>query len=145
MKWKKELKIIALNAKSELQKTKAEEKLAEIDCALKEKYAAKWAKIIKNETDHIKTLEGKFSQLGFWKLKKKLCPQAMDPPMAKMNEEGILVTAPNLLKDLYLRTYKHRLRQRKMKKEFHEIFFLKTELWKSRMIELTNSKSEPWY
>ena len=74
LKKKKELKIIALNAKSELLKTKAEEKLTEIECALKEKYAAKWEKTIKNETDHIKTLEGKFSQLGFWKLMKKLCP-----------------------------------------------------------------------
>ena len=141
---KKELKIVAINAKSELIKTKAEEKLAEIEAALKEKYAAKWADIIKNEAEHIKTLEGKFSQLGFWKLKKKLCPQVMDPPMAKINEVGMIVTAPNLLRDLYLRTYKHRLRQRQMKKEFNDIFCLKTELWESRMIELKTSKSEPW-
>ena len=144
LKNKKELKIVALNAKSDHIKTKAEEKIAEIDDALREKYAAKWAEIIKNESKHIKTLEGKFSQIGFWKLKKKLCPQVMDPPMAKINEDGILVTAPNLLRDLYLRTYKHRLRQRQMKIEYYDMFFLKTELWNSRMIELTNAKSEPW-
>ena len=50
LKKKKELKIEALNAKSDHDKAKAEEKIAEIEDALREKYAAKWAKIIKNES-----------------------------------------------------------------------------------------------
>ena len=40
--------------------------------------------------------------------------------MAKIDEEGMIATAPNLLRDLYLRTFKQRLRQRQMKKN---IFF----------------------
>ena len=144
LKNKKELKIVAFNAKSERTKKEAEEKIAEIDNDISKKFASKWAQIIKDEAEHIKTLEGNFSQLGFWKLKKKLYPQIMDPPMAKVNEKGMLVTAPNLLKDLYLRTYKHRLRQRMIKTEYFDIFFLKNELWESRMIELIHSKSEPW-
>ena len=64
--------------------------------------------------------------------------------MAKINEEGVLATSPNLLKQLYLQTYQHRLRQRKRKPEYMDVFFLKTELWKSRVEELIQNKSEPW-
>ena len=64
--------------------------------------------------------------------------------MAKRNEEGILVTSPNLLKTLYLQTYKHRLRKREMKPEYMDVFFLKSELWESRFEELICKKSEPW-
>ena len=39
--------------------------------------------------------EGKLSQTGFWKLKSKLCPRPSDPPMAKRDEYGNLVTAPS--------------------------------------------------
>ena len=64
--------------------------------------------------------------------------------MAKRNESGILVTSPNLLKNLYLQTYKHRLRQREIKPELMDVYFLKMELWKSRLEELVSEKSEPW-
>ena len=64
--------------------------------------------------------------------------------MAKKDENGLLITSPNLLKDLYLRTYKFRLRERTMKPELMDIFWLKTELWESRLEELTSTKTEPW-
>ena len=144
MRYKNELKIILLNSNNEIEKTEAEEKLKETEKCLTEKFSAKFAEIIKEQTKQIGTLEGKFSQVGFWKIKKKLCPQGADPPMAKLNEKGLLITSPNLLKDLYLRTYKHRLRQREMKEEYMDIFFLKNELWESRMKELIGIKSEEW-
>ena len=56
--------------------------------------------------------EAKFSNNVFLKIKQKFSPTALDPPMAKKDENGLLVTSPTLLKDLYLRTDKHRLRQR---------------------------------
>ena len=58
--------------------------------------------------------EGKFSQSGVWKLKNKLCPQSTNPPMAKKDIDGNLVTSPSKLKSLYLETYKYRLRHRTM-------------------------------
>ena len=64
--------------------------------------------------------------------------------MAKKDEKGNLVTSPELIKSLYLRTYKERLRNRKMKDELMDVFFLKDELWKSRMKELKMIKSLPW-
>ena len=36
------------------------------------------AEKLKEHLDKIETLEGNFSQLGFWKIKQKLCPKAAD-------------------------------------------------------------------
>ena len=64
--------------------------------------------------------------------------------MGKKDETGMLVTAPNLLKQLYLRTYQKRLEQRPMKPELVDIFFLKEELWSRRLEELRIKKTAPW-
>ena len=47
--------------------------------------------------------------------KQKFLPRPLDPPMAKIDESGLLITSPNLIKELYLKTYKHRLRSRQIK------------------------------
>ena len=58
--------------------------------------------------DHIESvsLNGKFSHVKLWKLKQKLCPRPQEPPMAKKDEKGNLITVPKSLKELYKRTYK---------------------------------------
>ena len=81
--------------------------------------------------------DGNCSQLKLWNLKQRLCPKVPDPPMAKRDENGTLVTAPELLKSLYLRTYKKRLRNRKIDDSLIDVLFLKEELWRSRLEELT--------
>ena len=88
--------------------------------------------------------DGNFCQLNLWKLKKKICPGPCDPPMGKKDENGNLITAPRLLKDLYLRTYQSRLENRLMKEDLQDIFFLKEELWSSRMEELKKKKTPDW-
>ena len=121
-----------------------EKKLEETEKILTDRFAEISSKIIKEQVGEIETLDGNFSQIGFWKIKKKFFPQVPDPPMAKLNEKGVLVTSPNLLKMLYLKTYKHRLRQREMKPEYMDLYFLKDELWQSRFEELSQNKSKPW-
>ena len=64
--------------------------------------------------------------------------------MAKKDENGNLITSPELLKALYLKTYKNRLKNRPMKDSLLDVFFLKQELWSSRMIELRRIKTKPW-
>ena len=88
--------------------------------------------------------EGKFDQIGFWKLKKKLCPSQVDPPMAKRDSEGTLITAPEALKKLHLDTYTERLKPREMQPALKDIFILKTLLWKSRLQSLKMKKTAPW-
>ena len=62
---------------------------------------------------HVKNLEsdtGGFNQLGMWKLKTKLCPKPVDPPMAKLDTSGNLMTRPNELKNFNLKPIQTGLR-----------------------------------
>ena len=79
-----------------------------------------------------------------WKLKRKLFPQETDPPMAKKDAYGNLITSPILLKKLYADTYRNRLRQRQIEPKFNDIFLLKTELWKMRVINMMEKKTQMW-
>ena len=81
---------------------------------------------------NLQTLNGSFSNLGMWKLKSKLLPRPRDPPMAKKDAYGNLITSKGALKKLYLDTYVHRLRNREMKSEYSDILELKTALWGER-------------
>ena len=106
--------------------------------------AAKNALTVKEHLNTLETLDGHFCHQGLWKLKQKLCPTNKDPPMAKCDELGNLITAPETLKKLYLNTYMKRLRQREMKIEYLDIYLLKTELWTSRLETLKKSKTPSW-
>ena len=75
--------------------------------------------------------EEKFNQQGFWKIRKQCCPKSIDPPMAKRDCSGHLVTEPQALKRLYLETYTERLRHREIKPGLEDIKILKTDLWNS--------------
>ena len=141
---KRKLKIFLMNNKCQEYRGIVEGKIKEIDNYLIEKCAAKNAEIIKQHFREVESPDGSFCQLNLWKLKKKLFPKQCDPPMGKKNEQGNLITAPNLLRDLYLRTYQGRLRHRKMKEDLQDLFFLKEELCSSRMEELRNKKTPPW-
>ena len=101
------------------------------------------AKIVE---DHVETLTvgGHFSQSGMWKLRKKLHPQQVDPPMAKYDKSGNLITAPPLLRKLYLDTYVDRLRHREMQPDLIEVYNLKTTLWDYRLEVLKSNKSQNW-
>ena len=144
MKLKSQLKIFLKNCKCVTEKKSAEKKLDEVERFLVENCAEKNAEIVKQHIKDIETKDGNFSQLKLWKLKQKLCPKVPDPPMAKRDENETLITSPELLRSLYLRTYKHRLRNREMKEDLMDIFFLKEELWISRLKELKKVKTVPW-
>ena len=64
--------------------------------------------------------------------------------MAKRDKNGNLITSPNLLKKLYLDTYKERLKSREMKPELLDLYFLKSELWDLRLEQLEQTKTRPW-
>ena len=115
-----------------------------VEAQLIDETANENARKVHDYVHNVETSEGKFSQLNLWKLKKKLCPRPEEQPMAKRNSEGTLITSPHLLKQLYLQTYTHRLRNREMKKELTETYLLKMELWTSRLTELMQNKSEDW-
>ena len=96
--------------------------------------------------EHTKSMQlgGRFSQLQLWKLKQRLYPRPKDPPMAKRDNFGNLITTPGPLKVLYMKTYIHRLRSREMETNLIDVYFLKTELWASRLKELMRRKTSDW-
>ena len=122
----------------------AKDKLEDVEAYLNEKCYTKNVETVKEYIKGSEDEKGDFSQLKLWKLKKRLCPKTCDPPMAKMDKEGNLITSPQLLKNLYLQTYQERLKNRDMKCTLLDIYFLKKELWNSRLKELKTKKTAPW-
>ena len=139
-----ELKIFLKNCKSPTIKMVAQNKLEEVEKYLKEWFYKKNVDTTKEYIEEIKNDSGEFSQLKLWKLKQKLCPKSRDPPMAKKDKTGNIITSPELLKNLYLETYQERLKNRAMKTELMDMYFLKEELWQSRVKELIYKKTKPW-
>ena len=79
-----------------------------------------------------------------WKLKNKLIPRDLDPPMAKLDDKGNLISAPNALKTLYLQHYVKRLEHRKMRSNFQENYEKKVTLWQMRFERLKQTPSGDW-
>ena len=102
------------------------------------------AKDMNEQVRQFQTPDGSFSQTGMWKLKSKLLPRQTDPPMAKADTEGNLITGTGALKQLYSKTYVDRLSHRQIKPEFKEIYELKTSLWAERLKSIKLKKSCSW-
>ena len=49
--------------------------------------------IVKEYIQNFQNSDGRFAQVGMWKLKNKLIPKEMDPPMAKKDKKGNLISA----------------------------------------------------
>ena len=64
--------------------------------------------------------------------------------MAKKDLDGNLVTTGSGLRSLYLETYKHRLRHRKIEAKYNDILHIKSELWMYRLNYLTAKVTKPW-
>ena len=139
-----ELKLFIKDNKCKLAREIAETKLKEMEEAIAIEQSETNAETVKEYVENIETLDGSFSQGGFWKLKSKLCPLTSDPPMAKYDNNGNLITSHSALKNLYLSTYQNRLRHRDMKPEYLDIYFLKSELWRSRLENMRQVKTPPW-
>ena len=121
-----------------------ENEIQKIEDEISSKCANRNSKIVKEYVQHLDAVSGNFSQLGMWKLKNKLCPTQADPPMAKKDKFGSLITAPNLLRQLYLDTYTDRLRNREIRPELSELYNLKCELWNLRFEALKSNQSRQW-
>ena len=81
------------------------------------------------------TLEG-YNQIKTWNMVKKMAPKnTMDPPAAKKDSKGNLVTDKAELEELYLNTYIERLKPNPVKEDLEDIFELKDMLFEMRIEE----------
>ena len=125
-------------------KSKLNENIYLIEREISTVCSEKNAQIVK---DHIRDLSndsGQVCRLNMWRLKQKVCPKNNDPPMAKKNKEGELISNPDKLKQLYVETYKERLRHRVIRPGYKQLETLKTFLFNFRLSLSKSNKSEPW-
>ena len=141
---KTKLQLFEKCAKSETGKLFVENQIVDVERKITKLTAIKNAMKIKEHINYLQTKGGSFSQIGLWKLKRKLLPRKVDPPMGKKDKDGNLITGSEALKSLYIQTYVDRLKHREMKEEFQEMFELKTLLWDERMKSIKRVKSKPW-
>ena len=88
---------------------------------------------------------GTVKHRGLWKLKKEVNPKVKPTlPVGKKNIQGQIVTNPEEIKDLYLQTFVHRLRDRPVKSGYEEIIKLKDELFKLKIKAAKQNKTDPW-
>ena len=125
------------NEKNELLE-KVIDKIASI-CAQKNKETVE--EYFSKEDDG---LEG-FNQARIWSLKKKLAPKnSEEPPMAKKDRHGNLVTEKSLLEKLYLETYIERLKPNKIENNLKSLEKLKEFLFEIRYENCKTERSNDW-
>ena len=119
------------------------EKLSEVEDLISSKISSRNVKLV---TEMVKELScnGKFSQIGMWKLKSKLFPKELDSPMAKYDDKGNLVTTTDALKTLYIEHYRKRLSHREIKCDYQENFDKKVSLWQWRFDHLKSCQTDDW-
>ena len=80
-----------------------------------------------------------------WNLKKRLAPKnTADPPMAKKDASGNLVTEKTKLENLYLETYVKRLQPNKIAEGLESLEEMKEFLYKLRYKLCQGRKSKDW-
>ena len=102
----------------------------------------------KKVTENFKAInvsEGDLSHQGIWKIKKKYFPKIKPSlPVGKKNMKKQLITNPSELKELYLETFKHRLRQRPAQPGFEYLLEIQNELYNFRVELAKEDKTPPW-
>ena len=89
-------------------------------------------------------LEG-FNQVKTWSLKNKLSPKnVIEPPAAKKDKDGKVVTDRKELENLYLETYKTRLAPNKIAEDLAELKTLKEYLFKVNKKLAEKETSTDW-
>ena len=141
---RKHLKNQLGSTKCKLLQTIIQQKIQDIEYYLALSISDRNAKKISEQFCEMTLGEGSFSQVGFWRVKNKICSRNGEPPMAKHDSHGNLVTSTQNLKALYLETYQQRLRHRKINSNFEDLKLLKDKLWKYRLLNLKGKVTNPW-
>ena len=83
-----------------------ETKLKSVEAEICEINSEKNFNIVKDNLNHLVDDTENLNCIKMWQLKKRICSKSPDPPIAKLNEQGELVTESSQLKQLYEATYK---------------------------------------
>ena len=133
---------------SEALKKQIEERIKQIENAIGNdivnEYHEEILETIKDLGGDQTTIDGSGRQ-KLWKILKRKNPKIKSNiPIGKKDRKGNLITNHLGLKNLYLKTYKQRLRNRPMRTGFEEIENLKNMLFDLRKELCEKTKSEEW-
>ena len=99
---------------------------------------------ITKEFKDIKCDEGGYNAGKFWMLKKKLCPRAMDPPTAMIDENGKLTTSAQGVTQLSVKHYSKILENRPMLEKYSKLQKDKEDLCEERVNTAKQNKTPMW-
>ena len=132
------------NVKSPAERHKLEDQISMIEGEISEEYRKKQIEKVHEHLNEITNPDGRVNTTGVWKLRKKICPKPQEQLSAKKDRNGVLVTDPEKIKDLYLEAYVDRLKHRQILPELQELKVLREQLFEQRLEECKKNKSQPW-
>ena len=145
IKLKKEARVVNIDEKTKL---KIEERIKQIENEIGTEIEEENHEAI---LEAIHALGGNETSLNgagrkqMWSLLKRKYPKISTAiPVGKKDRGGNLITNHEGLKRLYLGTYVHRLRKRKMKPNLEDLKSMKNNLFNLRLELSKSRKSEPW-
>ena len=112
---------------------------------ISDKIFEKNRKIIIDQVGEMIDNMSNLSRIKMWKVKQKVCPKVnTNYAIAKLNDNGDLVTEKSELKNLYAKVYKTRLKHREIRPNYFLLKKLKNELFEIRIKLARLIKSENW-
>ena len=67
-----------------------------------------------------------------------------DPPMAKRDKKGNLISSKDSLMNLYVETFVERLNPSNIKQKYGDIYLLKDDLWERRNNIMKENTTKKW-
>ena len=122
---------------------KSKKELKEVEDAIAEANEEK-AKVVRDEVNGSKHNDEAMNANKMWKLKKKLCPNAMAPPSAMLDKEGNLLTTDEAITERALEVYAERLAPNKIEKHLENLEKARNELCEYRLKLAKANKTPPW-
>ena len=124
---------------------KEEEDLINLEALISEECEDENRKKVMDNFKDMNGLDGNLKHQGVWKAKKKYFPKIKPTlPVGKKNLKGQIITNPEELKDLYLETFKYRLRKRPVKPGYEDLLEQQEKLFNLRLDMAKNEKSPAW-
>ena len=123
----------------------SKKKLEKLEEELSSKYSDIMANKILNEVKGMDNdEEGGFNSGKLWRLKKKPCPRANDPPTAMQSSEGKLLTSKNDIKEEAIKHYKRVFKPREFEPSMKHIEDGREKLCQIRLSSARQNKTPAW-
>ena len=117
----------------------------QLDDQVADKIFERNRKMIIEQVGSMVDTSSNLSRIKMWKIKQRVCPkQDVTYAVAKSNKNGEMVTNKTELKNLYVETYRERLKHREMKPAYAQLMDLKENLFNVRIKLSKMRKTEHW-